>query len=140
GEAGVSIGDGLGLRLLLWAVLTAMAIGWVLRYAARVRRDPSASLVGWDEPAGAATTTDAMAADLLQEAPGTPHRLDGTQKAVLAITIATFGLMIFSVIPWASIVGGGTGTANDVSHATAVEPYWFQLDWWFPQLAMLFVG
>ncbi|HRP27547.1 MAG TPA: hypothetical protein PLG77_03850, partial [Burkholderiaceae bacterium] len=48
GEAGVSIGEGIGLRVLLWVVLTAMAIGWVLRYAAKVRADPSASLVGYD--------------------------------------------------------------------------------------------
>ena len=49
GEAGVSIGDGIVLRVLLWVVLTAMAVGWVLRYAARVRSDPAASLVGWDD-------------------------------------------------------------------------------------------
>ena len=49
GEAGVSIGDGIVLRLLLWVVLTAMAVGWVLRYAARVRRDPAPSLVGFDD-------------------------------------------------------------------------------------------
>ena len=51
GEAGVSIGDGIVLRLILWVVLTAMAVAWVLRYAAQVRRDPSASLVGWDDAA-----------------------------------------------------------------------------------------
>ena len=49
GEAGVGIGDGIVLRLILWVVLTAMAVGWVLRYAARVRANPSASLVGFDE-------------------------------------------------------------------------------------------
>ena len=73
GEAGVSIGDGLALRAVLWAVLTAMAIGWVLRYAARVRKDPAASLVGWDEDAAAAPAA-------VQE------QLNGTQKAVLVIT------------------------------------------------------
>ena len=49
GEAGVSIGEGIVLRAILWAVLTAMSVAWVLRYAAKVRRDPGASLVGWDE-------------------------------------------------------------------------------------------
>jgi len=43
GEAGVGIGDGIVLRLVLWVLLTAIAVGWVLRYAARVRSDPSAS-------------------------------------------------------------------------------------------------
>jgi uncharacterized ion transporter superfamily protein YfcC len=31
-----------------------MAVGWVLRYAAKVRKDPAASLVGWEEDAAAA--------------------------------------------------------------------------------------
>ena len=49
--------------------------------------------------------------------------------------------MIFSVIPWSSIFGGTTGPADDyVTHEVAVaEPYWFELNWWFPQLAMLFL-
>ncbi len=63
GEADVGIGDGIALRLLLWVVVTAMAVAWVLRYAAKVRADPQASLVGWDEPSEAATS----------EQPGWPH-------------------------------------------------------------------
>src|SRR5215813_13007625 len=39
GEAGVSIGEGIVLRVILWVLLTAMAMGWVLRYAAKVRSD-----------------------------------------------------------------------------------------------------
>ncbi len=42
GEAGVGIGDGIALRLLLWVVVTGMAVAWVLRYAAKVRSDPQA--------------------------------------------------------------------------------------------------
>ncbi len=51
GEAGVGIGDGIVLRLVLWVLLTAISVAWVLRYAARVREDPAASLVGFDAPA-----------------------------------------------------------------------------------------
>jgi uncharacterized ion transporter superfamily protein YfcC len=48
--------------------------------------------------------------------------------------------MIFSVIPWSSIFGGDTGPAEDVNaHVTTAQPLWFELNWWFPQLAMLFV-
>ena len=141
GEAGISIGDGIVLRLLLWIIATALAIGWVLRYAAKVRSDPAASLVGWDEPAAAETSaTDHMADDLTHEPAGTEHRLTGQQKWVLVITALAFGLMIFAVIPWSSIFGATTGPADDlVEHATTTEPYWFELNWWFPQLAMLFV-
>lgn len=142
GEAGVGIGDGIVLRLILWVVLTAMAVGWVLRYAARVRADPSASLVGFDEEAAAPDSAGQGSAAVAAPADPAAERLTGTQKWVLAITVAAFGLMIFSVIPWSSVIGGRAGPADYyVSHAVAAaEPFWFELNWWFPELAMLFLG
>jgi uncharacterized ion transporter superfamily protein YfcC len=139
GEAGVSIGDGLGLRIIMWVVLTAMAVGWVVRYAGKVRRDPDSSLVGWEDPDDEdESTTDKMAHDV--EDPAISHTLTGTQKWVLVITAFAFGLMIFAVIPWSSIFGSTTGPADYyVGHETTAEPYWFELNWWFPQLAMLFI-
>ncbi|MEI6624428.1 MAG: Na+/H+ antiporter NhaC family protein [Actinomycetes bacterium] len=142
GEAGVSIGDGIALRLMLWVILTAMAIGWVLRYAAKVRRDPSSSLVGWDDPdPSAESATDHAEQDLESEPADAVHALTGTQKLVLVITAFAFGLMIFSVIPWSSIFGATTGSAEyDYLHEVAgSQPYWFELNWWFPQLAILFL-
>ncbi|MBK9244543.1 MAG: YfcC family protein [Burkholderiales bacterium] len=142
GEAGVSIGDGIVLRVLLWVLLTAMSIGWVLRYAARVRKDPGASLVGWEEPEAKEAAADPSGAG--GQAPAaspTQARLTGTQKWVLVITALAFGLMIFSVIPWSSLVSGRAGPADyEVTHAVeGVAPLWFELNWWFPQLAMLFI-
>ncbi len=131
GEAGVSIGDGIALRVVLWVLLTGLAIAFVLRYAATIRRDPAASLVGFDAP----PEQEADAAPS-----GSSAQMSGLQKRVLWITILTFGLMIFSVIPWGSILGGATGPADDYyTHTTGAEPVWFELGWWFPQLAMLFV-
>ena len=133
GEAGVSLGDGIALRVLLWVVLTGASIGWVLRYAARVRRDPNASLVGWEElDEGGEAQHDGSS---------TPSRLTSTQKWVLAITAGVFGLMIFSVIPWSSMLGGGTGPADYyvLHEVEGAQPFWFELNWWFPQLAMLFI-
>jgi uncharacterized ion transporter superfamily protein YfcC len=128
GEAAVGIGDGIALRLLLWVLLTAMSIGWVLRYAIRVQRDPGASLVGMDEAAQEVTSTGG-------------ETLTATQKWVLVITALAFGTMIFSVIPWSSLFASSTGPADDyITHTVAaVEPFWFELNWWFPQLAMLFI-
>ncbi|MFZ0789104.1 MAG: YfcC family protein [Chromatiaceae bacterium] len=142
GEAGVGIGDGIVLRLVLWVLLTAIAVGWVLRYAARVRSDPSASLVGFDQlPPEDESATDHAVDDLAANPAGASQTLTGTQKWVLAITAFAFGLMIFSVIPWSSILSGTSGPADYyVTHEVAgVVPYWFELDWWFPQLAMLFL-
>jgi uncharacterized ion transporter superfamily protein YfcC len=141
GEAGVSIGDGIGLRLVLWVALTAMSITWVLRYAARVRRDPGSSLVGWDEPQGEdASDTDLMAEHVAHEPDDAPHTLSRMQKWVLVITAGAFGLMIFSVIPWSSLLQSSGGPADYLAeHATSAEPFAWELGWWFPQLAMLFI-
>src|SRR3954447_4693378 len=43
--AGVSIGEGIGLRIALWVVLVASAIGYVVRYARRVQTNPEKSVV-----------------------------------------------------------------------------------------------
>ena len=138
GEAGVSIGEGIGIRVLLWVLLTAIAVVYGLRYAARVRKDPRASAVGFDLDR-ADRGDDAGPGAASAGGPAAPERLTGTQKWVLVVTVAAFGLMIFSVIPWSSILGASTGPADDFyTHETAAEPYWFELNWWFPQLAMLF--
>jgi uncharacterized ion transporter superfamily protein YfcC len=128
--AAVPLGDGIALRLVLWVLLTLIAIAFVLRYAAKVRRDPGASLVGFEE-----------AAEPTSVPPGTvDHTLTRTQKWVLALTGLAFGLMIFSVIPWSSILGLEAGPAEDYyTHVTQTPDLWFELGWWFPELSMLFV-
>jgi uncharacterized ion transporter superfamily protein YfcC len=140
GEAGVSMGDGIVLRLILWVVLTAMATAYVVRYAERVRRDPSRSLLDPDAEEVHVGTGSDVTADAAPAMDGEVEVLTGTQKVVLAITGGTFALLVFSVIPWSSIIGASAGPAElEVQHVTAAEPYWFELNWWFPQLAMLFV-
>jgi uncharacterized ion transporter superfamily protein YfcC len=153
GEAGVSIGDGIGLRLVLWVVLTGISVAYVLRYAARVRARPETSLVSPEVSDGPDATADEAgdpatrpAADEVGDPATRPaaddvaRGLTRTQRWVLAIMAFAFGLMIFSVIPWSSLVGGTPGPAEDYyDHVTAAAPYWFELNWWFPELAMLFI-
>jgi len=43
--AGISWMDGLTERLLLWATTTAILVWYILRYAAKIKKDPTASLV-----------------------------------------------------------------------------------------------
>ena len=43
--AGINWMDGLTERLILWAIITALAIWYILRYAAKIKKDPTASLV-----------------------------------------------------------------------------------------------
>lgn len=147
GEAGVGIGDGILLRLILWVLLTAIAVGWVLRYAARVRSDPTRSLLAEETPELPAEAahlpgeTEAGDWPGVKMPPAAIPQLTTTQVWVLVITAGAFGLMVFSVIPWAGLFGGHTGPADYyLTHEiTGIEPYWFELDWWFPELAMLFL-
>ncbi|CAN5546647.1 YfcC family protein [soil metagenome] len=43
--AGINWMDGLGERLVLWVMITALLVWYILRYAAKVKKDPTASLV-----------------------------------------------------------------------------------------------
>jgi uncharacterized ion transporter superfamily protein YfcC len=112
--AGVALGDGIGLRLIMYAVLTVITVLYVLRYAGRVRGDPARSLVP------ALEGDDALASG----PGGPPQPITGKQKTVLWIFGLTFGLMIFSVIPWGDFSSSLEGIT---------------LGWYFPELAALFI-
>ena len=120
GFADVSIGDGIALRLVMWIVLTAVAIGYVVRYAHKVQTNPAASLVGF-APGDRERAAQAAAAAV-------PPALSGRDKLLLALVTLTFAFMIFSIIPWASIFEG-----------TDADPYSWELGWWFPELTALFI-
>jgi uncharacterized ion transporter superfamily protein YfcC len=115
GFAGTSISEGIVGRLVLLVIGTAMAIVFVMRYARRVKSDPSRSLVA------AAATEDEVPVETgieLQDAP-----LSGKQKAVLVLFFLAFVTMIFGVIPWEDL------------GVTAVPTLW----WWFPEMTASFL-
>jgi uncharacterized ion transporter superfamily protein YfcC len=97
--ANVSLGDGIGLRIVMWIVLVAMAIGYVLRYAQRVRKDPAKSIVGIS-PADA---DDAQG--LIEDVP----RLTGRQKVVLTLFAGSFVVLVYGFIPWNDLWQEGWG-------------------------------
>ena len=43
GIAGVPLGSGIGYRLIVWTAATALAVAWVMVYAARIKADPTRS-------------------------------------------------------------------------------------------------
>jgi uncharacterized ion transporter superfamily protein YfcC len=88
--AGITIGDGIGLRILMWIVLVPMAIGYVIWYARRVQNDPAKSVVG-------VSPKDAdEARGLVTDVP----QLTGRQKLILILFGLTFVVMIYGFIPW----------------------------------------
>jgi uncharacterized ion transporter superfamily protein YfcC len=114
--AEISIGEGIALRAVMLLVLTAVVIGFVVRYARRVQRDPSRSLVGFRDE------------DLELVGSAQAPELTGRRKAVLWLVAGTFAAMVFAIVPWAQVI-----------HGPAADSYGWQLDWYFPELAGLFL-
>jgi uncharacterized ion transporter superfamily protein YfcC len=116
GFADVGLSDGLGLRLVILVVGLAIGIWWVLRYAERVRSDPSTSLV-YDLKASNeehfAATTDAENGVVV---------LTGRHKLVLGVFAAAFVVMVYGVIPWEDLSIG-------------LPTLW----WWFPEMTASFL-
>ena len=109
GFAGVSLGEGIGLRLLQWVLFEGLAIWYVMAYAERVRRDPSRSVVG--------VGSGSLRVDAQEVLPLTARR-----KVILALFAGAFLLMTYSVIPF-----------DEMGLAL---PSW---GWWFPELSALFL-
>ena len=113
GFAGVSLSSGLIGRLVILVVGLAIGIWFVMRYADRVKTDPSKSVVADMREANEArfrAEGDASAA------------MTGTQKVVLALFGLAFLVMMYGVIPWEDL---GVGI-----------PTWW---WWFPEMTASFL-
>ena len=115
GFAGVSISDGLVGRLVILIAGLAVGIFFVLRYADRVKADPSRSMV-FDMKADNETHFRA------QEEGGEVAVMTGQQKVVLAVFGFAFLMMMYGVIPWEDL---GIGLPT--------------LWWWFPEMTASFL-
>jgi uncharacterized ion transporter superfamily protein YfcC len=115
GFAGIPISDGLISRLIILIVGLAIGVFFVLRYADRVKRDPSASLVhdmkAENEARFRATTGE-----------GDVPALTAKHKTILAVFGLAFGVMMYGVIPWEDM---GIGLPT--------------LWWWFPEMTASFL-
>jgi len=87
--AGISFADGLVLRLVILVVCWAVTVAFVMRYAARVRADPTKSLV-YDKKVE-------NEAHFLTEIPSENVVFTGLHKIVLTLFALTFGVMIWGV-------------------------------------------
>ena len=109
GFAGVSLGEGILLRVLQWVVFESAAIWYVSAYAARVKKNPSRSVVGVGAGKLQVSMEDAV--------PYTPRR-----KAIMVVFTLVFLIMVYAVIPF-----------DEMGLPLPV------LGWWFPELSALFL-
>jgi len=109
GFAGVSLGDGIVLRILMWIAFESAAIWYVMAYAAKVKRDPTRSVVG-------------VGAGKLHVSASETVPLTARRKWILAIFALTFLTMTYGVVPFDEV---GLPLPS--------------LGWWFPELSALFL-
>ena len=116
GFAGITIADGLILRIIILVVGTALGIWYVMRYANRVKNDPSKSRVADMQEAN---KQHFLRSGAQTESPEFTTR----RKVILGLFGASFLFMMIGVIPWA-----------DVGVNIFRTRYW-----WFAELAALFM-
>lgn len=106
----------LGLGVVLLVITYALALFFVLRYAKRVKEDPSRTLMSADELEAANAAYGAAGASTS----GTEVSLTGKQKGVLWIFAAAFIIMVISFVPWEDL-GINAFVAGSSSHDEVVE-------------------
>jgi uncharacterized ion transporter superfamily protein YfcC len=118
GFAGTGIDEGLVGRVVILVVGTVIGIWFVMRYAAKVKADPSTSMLG-DERAAIAASFEAAKTD-----EGAPVVMTGRQKLVLGLFFLAFIVMIIGVVPWSDL------------GITVIKTRW----WWFPEMTASFLA
>lgn len=115
GFAGISMGEGIILRLGMFVLGLIITIIFVMRYAERVKKDPTRSFVyDMREENKKAFSSSGESAP----------QLTFKRKLALSLFALTFIVMIYSVIPF-----GDMGIDFIPS-----------LNWWFPELSALFLA
>ena len=99
--AGISLGDGIGVRIAMWVVLVAMAIGYVIRYARagarRTRRGRSSAISPTD-------AEDARGPDRRRA-----RRSPAARSSCSSLFVGSFLVMIYGFIPWNDLWQEGWG-------------------------------
>lgn len=137
GFAGISIGEGILLRLVILAACLLLAIWYVMAYGKKVKEDPSKSLVYHMK--------ESNEQHFLSQKTDGNMRLSGKQKAVLWIFGISFFIMVLGVIPWADKFGitifedfnswlaGLPAVGTVLGNITPLG------SWWFGDITILFL-
>lgn len=114
--AGISMGEGIGLRIALLIILVGLGMFWTMKYAEMVKKDPTKSLIYhlYDEH-----KEHFLGDETEREIP----ELTGTRKLILAIFGLTFLIMVIGIIPFSDL-------------GITLIP---TLGWWFGELSGLFL-
>jgi uncharacterized ion transporter superfamily protein YfcC len=114
GFAGIPISDGIVGRLILLVVGLGIGIFFVMRYADRVKKDPTHSVV-YDMKAE-------NEAHFRAQGEGDEAVLTGRQKVILVVFALAFLVMMYGVIPWDDL-------------GVPIPTLW----WWFSEMTASFL-
>jgi uncharacterized ion transporter superfamily protein YfcC len=114
GFAGIPLSDGLIGRVIILVAGLGIGIFFLLRYADRVKQDPSRSMV-YEMKAD-------NEARFRVEEESAAQTMTGRHKTILAVFGLAFGVMMYGVIPWEDL---GIGLPT--------------LWWWFPEMTASFL-
>ena len=116
GFAGTNISEGLIGRVVILVVGTIMGIYFVMRYAEKVKKDPTKSLI-YDMKA------DNEKQFMSGSAKGTDFgKFTSRHKVILFFFFLAFVVMVYGVIPWEDL-------------GLAIPTWW----WWFPEMTACFL-
>ena len=136
--AGVSLGEGIILRLIFWVVLTGLSTWFVYKYADKIQKDPTKSLTY------ATREEDMKFFNVGEDEENVNSTLSKKQKQVFVLFVLTFVLMVLSFIPWSGLgikffdnfnswLTGLPVVGQIIGSSTAALGTWY-----FPEGAMLF--
>ena len=136
--AGVSLGEGIILRLIFWVVLTGLSTWFVYKYADKIQKDPTKSLTY------ATREEDMKFFNVGEDDDNVNSTLTKKQKQVFVLFVLTFVLMVLSFIPWSGLgikffdnfnswLTGRPVVGQIIGSSTAALGTWY-----FPEGAMLF--
>ena len=134
--AGISLGDGIICRIILFIAVLLFAVCYVMRYAERVRKDPTKSIV-YD-------IRDITDAPFQKDVSGDAPEFNQKRKLVIIVFGLMFLLMILAIIPWSSkfnihIFQSAHEAISDVPALKSVIGHSVPLgDWYFTEMTILF--
>lgn len=135
--AGISLGDGILCRIILFLSYLTFAIIFVMRYAEKVRKDPTKSIV-YD-------LRSVTNADFEKNVSADVPEFNKKRKQVIAVFGLMFAIMIIGIIPWGSkfnihifdnlhhFLLGIPVLGTIIGNSTPLG------DWYFTEMTMLFL-
>lgn len=137
GFAGISIGEGIVLRLIILAACLALAIWYVMAYGKKVKQDPSKSLIYHMK--------EENEQHFLSQETAPMEKISGKQKVILWIFGLSFFVMVLGVIPWAEKFGitifedFNNWLSNIPLLGTVLGNITPLGEWWFEDITILFL-